>query len=111
MLTRLALLAIRAPRRVLLIAGILLIGGGLFGAPVASHLLTGGFTDPSADSTKATQVIDDRFAGGQANILFVVRAPDGIDGTAARTAGTRIERALQQRTDWVTFAASYWTSP
>src|SRR6059058_1207504 len=111
MLTRFALLAIRAPRRVLLIAGFLLIGGGLFGAPVAGHLLTGGFTDPAADSTKATQVIDDRFAGGPANLVFVVSAPGGVDGATARANGTRIEQSLHQRSDWLSFAASYWTSP
>ena len=111
MLTRLARLAIAAPRRVLLVAGFLLVVGGLFGAPVAGHLLTGGFTDPSADSTKATQVIDAHFAGGQANLVFLVSAPGGVDSAAARATGTGIERALAQRTDWLSFAASYWTAP
>src|SRR3954452_18579634 len=111
MLTRLALLAVRAPKRILVIAGLLLVGGGIFGAPVASHLLTGGFTDPSADSTKATSVIDRQFHGGQANLVFLVSAPVGVDSDAARATGNRIETALKQRTDWTTFATSYWSSP
>src|SRR3954452_13352098 len=111
MLTRLAHLAVRAPKRILLVAGLLLVAGGIFGAPVAGHLLTGGFTDPSADSTKATQLIDERFAGGQANLVFLVTAPGGADSAAARTAGAGIERALARRTDWLTFATSFWTSP
>jgi RND superfamily putative drug exporter len=111
MLTRFAQLAVRAPKRILLVAGLVLVAGGVFGAPVASHLLTGGFTDPHADSTKATSVIDDRFHGGQANFVLLVTAPGGADGTAARTAGTRLEQALDQRTDWLTFATSYWSAP
>jgi RND superfamily putative drug exporter len=111
MLTRLANLAIRTPRRVLVIAGLLLFGGAVFGAPVASHLLTGGFTDPSADSTRATSVIDAKFHGGQANLVFLVTAKGGVDSTAARTTGTHIRDALAARTDWTTFAKSYWTSP
>ncbi len=111
MLTRLALLAVRAPKRILVIAGLLLVGGGIFGAPVASHLLTGGFTDPSADSTKATSVIDREFHGGQANLVFLVSAPGGADSSAARATGTRIEAALKQHSDWTTFATSYWSAP
>jgi len=59
---------------VLVLAGILLVGGALFGAPVASHLLTGGFTDPAADSTHASNIIDSQFRGGQANLVFLVSA-------------------------------------
>jgi RND superfamily putative drug exporter len=111
MLTRLANLAIRAPKRVLVIAGLLLVGGAIFGAPVASHLLTGGFTDPAADSTAATTVIDAKFHGGQANLVFLVTAKGGADSAAARTAGTRIESTLRERGDWVNYAQSYWSAP
>jgi RND superfamily putative drug exporter len=111
MLTRIAALAIRAPRRVLTLTGILLVVGGIFGAPVASHLLTGGFTDPSADSTHATNIIDANFHGGQANLVFLVTAPGGVNSTAASATGRRIRSTLAQQSDWVSFAQSYWTSP
>src|SRR4051794_20249995 len=111
MLSRIALLAVRAPKRILVVAGLLLVGAAVFGGPVASHLLTGGFTDPGADSTKASRLIDDRFHGGQANLVFLVTAPGGVDSSAARAAGTHIEQALERRTDWLSFATSYWTSP
>jgi putative drug exporter of the RND superfamily len=111
MLTRIAQLAVNAPKRILVIAGLLLVAGGIFGGPVASHLLTGGFTDPSADSTKATSVIDEHFHGGQANLVFLVSDKAGVDSADARATGTGIQRALEQRADWVTFAQSYWTSP
>ncbi len=111
MLTRIANLAIRAPRRVLALTGLLLVAGALFGAPVAGHLLTGGFTDPSADSTHATNIIDARFHGGQANLVFLVSAPGGVDSDAAAATGRSIQRSLAKDTDWVGFASSYWTVP
>ena len=111
MLVRLAAFVLRYPKRVLAIAGLLLVGGAVYGAPVAGHLLTGGFTDPSADSTHATNLIDDQFHGGQANIVFLVSAPGGIDSPAARATGVHIQRVLAQRTDWTTFAQSYWQTP
>ena len=111
MLVRLATFVLRYPKRVLAVAGLLLVAGALYGAPVAGHLLTGGFTDPAADSTHATQVIDDSFHGGQANLVFLVSAPGGVDSPAARATGTHIQQALAERTDWTTFAQSYWTTP
>ncbi|MDT4919803.1 MAG: putative drug exporter of the superfamily [Pseudonocardiales bacterium] len=111
MLVRLAHFVLRYPKQVLAIAGLILVGGAVYGAPVASHLLTGGFTDPSADSTKATDLIDDQFSGGQANLVFLVSAPGGIDGPAATATGKHIESALAQRTDWTSFAQSYWSVP
>ena len=111
MLTRIAALAIRAPKRVLIATGLLLVLGGIFGAPVASHLLTGGFTDPAADSTRATNIIDAHFHGGQANLVFLVSAPGGADSQAATTTGRTIQGALAKKTDWVGFAQSYWTVP
>src|SRR3954453_9878400 len=111
MLVRLAHLALRGPKRVLSVAGLLLVGGALFGAPVASHLLTGGFTDPAADSSRAQTLIDERFHGGQANLVFLVTPPGGADSPAARITGEKIQSALAERTDWTTFAHSYWTSP
>jgi RND superfamily putative drug exporter len=111
MLIRLANFALGAPKRVLVIAGLLLVGGGIYGAPVAGHLLTGGFTDPAADSTRATNLIDDNFHGGQANLVFLVTAKGGVDSAAARATGTQIRSALAKHTDWVSFAQSYWTTP
>jgi RND superfamily putative drug exporter len=110
MLTRLASLALRAPKRVLVIASLLLVAGGVYGAPVAGHLLTGGFTDPGADSTRATDIIDAKFAGGQANLVFLVSAKGGADSAAARTTGEHIEAELNKRAGWVTYAQSYWSS-
>src|SRR5690242_11745681 len=111
MLTRIAEIALRYPMRVLGVAGILLVLGAIFGAPVAAHLKSGGFTDPSADSTKATNILDKSFHGGQSNLVFLVTASGGADSAAAKTVGTDIEAGLRQRTDWITFTQSYWSAP
>ena len=42
MLRRIALLAIAAPRRVLVVAVLAMIAVGIFGVPVAGHLSSGG---------------------------------------------------------------------
>ena len=111
MLTRIAEVALKYPKRVLGLAGILLVLGAIFGAPVASHLKSGGFTDPSADSTKATNLLDKSFHGGQANLVYLVTAPGGADSTAARTVGVEIQQGLARHTDWITFTQSYWSAP
>ena len=57
MLHRIALLAIAAPRRVLAVAALLMVGAAVFGVPVAKTLSAGGFQDPSAESARATQLL------------------------------------------------------
>jgi len=111
MLARIAEVGLRAPKLVLGIAACLLVLGGAFGAPVADHLSSGGFTDPKADSTRATELLDAKFHGGQSNLVFVVTAQGGPNSSAATTAGKQITAELANRTDWITFAQSYWTAP
>ena len=111
MLARLAGLALRAPKHVLVLTGLLLVLGGLFGAPVASHLLSGGFTDPSADSTKASAILDARFHGGQPNLVFLVTAPGGARSVAAQQAARGVERRLAGHSEWLSFSQSYVHAP
>jgi len=87
MLTRLANLGIRAPRRVLVAAGFLLILAVIFGAPVASHLSAGGFRDPHSASSKADDLLQKTFNAGDANLILEVTSPDGADSAAARAEG------------------------
>ena len=57
MLENIAQLAIRAPRRIIAIALLVMAGAAVFGVPVANHLSPGGFDDPTADSAQAAQLI------------------------------------------------------
>lgn len=111
MLTRLADLAIAAPKRVLVAAALLLVVGAAFGSSVAQHLSSGGFTVDDAESTRATEVLDEKFHGGPANLLFVIEAPGGADSPAAAVAGQRVVQQLAEEPDWVTGVSSYWTLP
>jgi RND superfamily putative drug exporter len=111
MLTRIAGIGLRRPKIVLAVAGLVLVLGALFGGSVASHLKTGGYTDPGADSTVATHLLDKHFHGGGANLVFLISSPGGLDGAAARAAGVDIVTGLKARADWVSSTSSYWTVP
>ena len=59
-------------RLLLIIAAVLVIGGGILGASAFGKLKSGGFDDPAAPSTQAAQLIDANF-GGATNLVFLVR--------------------------------------
>jgi putative drug exporter of the RND superfamily len=110
MLVRLANLGIRAPRRVLVAAGFLLVLAVIFGAPVAAHLSAGGFRDPHSASSKADDLLQSKFDAGDANLILEATAPNGVDSAAARTAGLAAVQALQHA-KYASQVVSYWTVP
>jgi putative drug exporter of the RND superfamily len=109
-LDRLAELGIRAPRRVLLVAGLLLVLGGVFGSTAADHLSSGGFRDPNAGSTKAEEILQQDFQAGDANLIIEITSPHGVSDAAARAQGLAVVRAVQ-RSPYASQVASYWTAP
>lgn len=110
MLTRLANIGIRAPRRVLVAAGFLLVLAVIFGAPVAAHLSAGGFRDPHSASSKADDLLQAKFNAGDDNLILEVSSPDGTDSAAARAKGLSIVHALQDE-KYASQVVSYWTVP
>ncbi|MGB7508317.1 MAG: hypothetical protein WA965_23125, partial [Mycobacterium sp.] len=72
MLQRIALSAIAAPRRVLVVALFVMVGCGIFGVPVAQQLSAGGFQDPTSESAEATQLLVDKFDQGDMELLISV---------------------------------------
>jgi uncharacterized membrane protein YdfJ with MMPL/SSD domain len=109
-LDRIARLAIVAPRRTIAIAALLLAAAGIFGVPVAKSLSASGFQDPTSESARAATILTDKFGQGDVQLLFVVSAPDGVNGTAARAVGTEIADQLS-RSAHVTSVTSAWTAP
>src|SRR5262249_40682464 len=103
-------LAIVAPRRTIAIAALLLVAAGIFGIPVANSLSAGGLQDPTSQSARAATILTDKFGQGAVQLLFVVSAPDGINGLAARAVGTEISDQLS-RSAHVTSVTSAWTAP
>jgi RND superfamily putative drug exporter len=63
-LTRIARLAIAAPKRTIAVAALLMVGAGVFGIPVADSLSAGGFGDPTSESARAAEVLTDKFGQG-----------------------------------------------
>ncbi|MBF5000890.1 MMPL family transporter [Nocardia sp. BSTN01] len=110
MLTRIARLATRYPKRVLLAALALALICGGFGATVTAHLQAGGFTSDKAESTRAAQLVADQFNGAQPNLVLLVHADEGVESAAARAVGADIAARLGSRSDTVG-VRSYWTSP
>jgi RND superfamily putative drug exporter len=80
------------------------IGGGVF-----DRLKSGGFFDPDAESTRAEDVLDDQFASGQPDLVFLLEADGGdVDAPDAAAAGVAFTEQLAAE-DGVTQAQSYWS--
>ena len=109
-LQRIALLAIAAPRRVLGVAALLMVGAAVFGVPVAKTLSAGGFEDPASESSRATALLTEKFGQSDVQLLFMVTVPDDIRGAAARAEGLDIVNQIKDAPN-VVDVVSPWTSP
>ncbi len=78
------------------------------GLSVFDKLGSGGFEDPNAESTQATEILADRFEAGSPNLVLLVTAPDGdVDGSSAVQDGTELTDALIDEPG-VEQVTSYW---
>ncbi|WP_445168874.1 MMPL family transporter [Mycolicibacterium sp. Dal123E01] len=110
MLRATAQLAISAPRRVVAIAILFMIAVGVFGVPVAKNLSPSGFADPNSQSSRATELLTQKFGQGDVQFLVVVTANDRFDSPAARGAAQDVIDQLK-RSGHVIGITSPWTSP
>ncbi|MDT5177243.1 MAG: putative drug exporter of the superfamily [Mycobacterium sp.] len=109
-LHRIALLAISAPRRILVVAALLMVAAAIFGIPVAKSLSAGGFQDPNAESSQATKLLTDKFDQGDMQMLVTVTSPDGTRSPSATAVANDIVRHLRQ-SPHVANITSAWTVP
>ncbi len=109
MLARLAELGIAAPRRVLAVAGLLLVFAGVFGSSAADHLSAGGFQDPGAASTRAQDLLQHDFQAGDTNLIIEVTSPAGVDDQTARAQGLAVVKAVEA-SPYASQVESYWTA-
>ena len=109
MLHRIALLALAAPRRIIAIAALTMVGAAIFGIPVAKSLSAGGFQDPTSESARATQLLTDKFHQGDMQLLFTVTLRTVSAAPAAR-GGTGHRRPVQA-SPHVANVTSAWTAP
>jgi uncharacterized membrane protein YdfJ with MMPL/SSD domain len=110
MLQRIARLAIVAPRRILLVAGLVMVAAAIFGVPVAKSLSAGGFQDPKSESARAIHLLTDKFGQSDQQMLIVVTAPAGARSPQARQTATEIVDQLTGSPS-VFNVSSAWTSP
>ncbi|WP_172383015.1 MMPL family transporter [Streptomyces sp. MNP-20] len=107
MFERMAELAIRRSRLVLIVATVVVALMGALGAGAFGKLLGGGFDDPASQSSRAREVIDEKF-GGETNLVLLVRASQGrVDDPAARRGGQALVADLKKERD-LTNVVSYW---
>lgn len=110
MLNRIARLAISAPRRVIIVAVLLMVAIGAFGIPVAQHLSPSGFQDPSAQSSRAAKLLTEKFGQGDVPLVIVITAPDRFDSPRARAVASATIDELT-RSGHVATITSAWTAP
>ncbi|MBX7431848.1 MMPL family transporter [Mycobacterium sp. Y57] len=99
-----------APRRILVVAVLLLVAAGIFGAPVVGKLSSGGFKDPAAESSHAAQVLSDEFGIGATPVVIAVTSDPGVRSPVAQRAAAEIERTLAGL-PYVRGVQSAWSTP
>lgn len=109
-LHRVADLALTAPRRVIAVAALIAVAAAVFGVPVAKSLCACGFDDPSAESARATALLDHDFGRGSSTLVIAVSAPAGHRGDAATRVAEEIVGELDRSPDIAT-VDSAWTAP
>ncbi|MER7789766.1 MMPL family transporter [Streptomyces sp. NPDC097640] len=96
MFERIAELAIRRSRLVLIFAVLALALMSAVGAGAFDKLKGGGFDDPASPSTRAAAVIDEKF-GGETNLVLLVRSSDGrIDTPTSRKSAQDLLADLEE---------------
>jgi RND superfamily putative drug exporter len=97
----------RRAKLVLVLSAVVLVVMGVLGVGAFGRLKTGGFDANGAESTRATQIVDDTF-GGPPNLILLVKARSGpIDAPAATASGTTLAARLATE-DGVHNVTSYW---
>ena len=110
MLEAIARLALTAPRRVIAVALLVMVGTAVFGIPVMKSLSAGGFQDPTSQSSRASDMLADTFGQGNMQLLISVTSQDGVESPAARAVGTDIVRQLKASPYVTPQVTDAWTS-
>ncbi len=96
-------------RWTIVVAGLVLAAvAGVFGADVQSHLKSGGFEDPDAESARASAALEEEFGAGDPDVVLVVTADGGdVDDPAVTRAANDLVAEIAGREE-VAEAAGYW---
>jgi putative drug exporter of the RND superfamily len=108
MFERLGRFTVRRRRLVLVATAVAIVVAGAVGGGVFPKLHTGGFDNPSSESSRAQRILTDRFGQGDPNVVLVATATDGrVDSAASKAAGEHLTSTLQA-IPHVSAVASYW---
>ncbi|RDH78262.1 MMPL family transporter [Mycolicibacterium moriokaense] len=110
MLQQIARMALNAPKRIIVIALLVMVATGIFGIPVTKSLSAGGFQDTTSESAKASKVLVDKFGQGDMDLIVSVTSDDGVQSREARAVGSEIVAQLQA-SPHVADVTSTWTAP
>ncbi len=105
-----ARLALVAPRRIIALAALVMVGAAIFGLPIAKSLSPGGFQDPNSESMRASRQLSDKFGQGDTRAIITVTSDAGAGSPAARAAGARLVAQLTAM-PFVARVTSAWTAP
>ncbi|WTW95850.1 MMPL family transporter [Streptomycetaceae bacterium NBC_01309] len=107
MFERIAELAIRRARLILVVAVAAVALMGAAGAGAFGKLQGGGYDDPASASSRAAEVVEKKF-GGETNLVLLVRPTDGaVDAPAARNSAQALVAELRKEPDLDNVIA-YW---
>ncbi|MGW1496312.1 MMPL family transporter [Streptomyces sp. NPDC002402] len=100
---------VTARPRLSLLAALVLTALAVFaGSSVAERMGSGGWADPSAESTYATKALEREFPASQPNVLLLVDSGRAsVDDPAVAAEGRRLAERLAAEKD-VTGVGSYW---
>jgi RND superfamily putative drug exporter len=109
MLARLGRFLYRRRLPVLAATLVVLALSAAYGGGAVAHLKGGGFDDPKAESTRAAELLRDRFGAGEPNLVLLATAERGtVDSPEVAAAGRALTERLRREPD-ATQVASYWT--
>jgi RND superfamily putative drug exporter len=86
-----------------------MVAAAIFGLPVVGSLQTGGFKDPASESSRASQVLSEKFGQGDMSMVIALTEAGGAHGDAARAAGDQVV-ALLKGLPYVADVQSPWTA-
>ncbi|MBW1598457.1 MMPL family transporter [Streptomyces sp. JJ38] len=97
------------PRLLLLVTTLLLAGAVVVGGQLTDRLQLGGTEDPAAESSRAAEVMNDKFPASRPNLVLLVDSPDGssVDDPEVARQGTRLAERLAGE-EGITGVVGYW---
>src|SRR5687768_10943127 len=108
-LRSLATVVVRRPRAVLAATLAFVVLAGVLGAGVADRLKVGGFEDPSSDSSRAQDVLDEELGGTPNLVLEVTARTGGVDDEEVRSAAEELSQEVTSEPGTL-LLDSYWSS-